>query len=147
MINQKIQAVIKKHPDKANTSQYLELAKKDEKGVPRPTGTHRVKLLRGDFTKRTTQHKGEQQGVMLIFDEDGVEKKYFVPMLNDEGSFHYLFEKFANIEEGTELEMEFVKEGMRGYIDVRPIRDTDDIPVIESQSDTYEPDFDKYETN
>ena len=51
------------------------------------------------------------------------------------GKFHYLFDRFQYIEEGTELEIEFVKSGLKGFIDVRIgfVKDEtpDDVPTIE----------------
>ena len=92
------------------------------------------------------------EGVNLFFDEDGVEKKYFIPTyINDKnsdkyGKFHYLFEKFADIEEGEMLEIEYVKKGLTGFVDVRrlenKIPEYSDIPVINedenNQGDTDE---------
>lgn len=132
------------YPDKVTKSEYLELAKKDERGVPRSTGVHIVTLLRSElFTKNDEYHRNEE-GMNLYFDEDGIEKKYFISTYVTDrnspnfGKFHYLYQKFADIEEDTILEMEYIKKGIRGYVDVRlhvsPGErkiNNDEIPVIE----------------
>ena len=145
---EKIQKTLERYPDRVSKSDFLELAKKDEKGVPRPTGPHKVKLLRGEFAKRDTEFHQNEQGIMLYFEENGKEVKYFVPLLNKEGKFHYLFERFGEIEEGAELEIEFVKKGLKGFIDVRTAEEgkeviqTDasdkDIPVVEDENNSGE---------
>ena len=136
-------------PDKQNRGNWLELAKKDERGVPMPTGVHRVKLLKGEEDKKINFRGIEEDGIMLYFDEAGIEKKYFVPIyVNDKnsdnyGKFHYLFEKFGQINEGSDLEMEYVRKGKAGYVDVRVVgKDNlsiDDIPVVEDNVDNIPP--------
>lgn len=154
----KIKAVVEKYPDKVRIGEFLQLAKKDERGVPQSTGVHKVKLLRGEFGKRDTQYHHNQQGIELYFEEDGEEVKYFVPMWGDDKKFHYLFERFKDIEEGSMLELEYKREGKRGYIDVREIGgeeeideddgerklkkiSKDDIPIIEEDDSNVPPEF------
>ncbi|MCX6724221.1 MAG: hypothetical protein NT155_03580 [Candidatus Staskawiczbacteria bacterium] len=146
-----IKRYLAQYPDRVTKNDYLELAKKNEKGVPMSTGVHIVTLLKCENATRDTEYRGEEKGINLIVDEDGVEKKYFVPMFVTDknspnyGKFHYLFQKFEDIEEDTMLEMEFVRKGARGYVDVRihdvgnnikdNKADTNDIPVIEETKD------------
>lgn len=130
-------------PEKLNRGSFLELCPKNEKGIPTSNGVHHVKLLRGEVGEnKDYKTQKMEEGIRLFFEEDGIEKQYFVPkLINDKnnekhGKFHYLFERFADIEEGDLLDMEFVKRGMKGFIDVRPsggvpLVNTDDIPVIE----------------
>jgi hypothetical protein len=128
-------------PDNVVRASFLELAKKGENGVPVSTGIHYVKLLRGETgVNKDYKTQKDVEGIWLFFEEDGIEKKYFVPeKYNDKnneekyGKFYYLYERFADIPEGSNLEMQFVKKGMAGYIDVKVVNDkidTDDIPVI-----------------
>jgi hypothetical protein len=135
---------IKNEPSKTNRSNWLELAKKDERGVPMPTGVHRVRLLRGEESRRTNFRGIDEEGIMLYFEEDGIEKQYFIPTYvsdknsDNYGKFHYLFENFANIEEGAELEMEYVKKGKAGFVNVKLVGkqqgyDDETIPVIEDE--------------
>lgn len=117
---------------------WLELVKQDKKKIPRATGPHRVKLIRGEHSKKEDYKTKETvQGILLYFEEDGVEKKYFIPLLNKEtGKFHYLIDRFSEIEEGNVLVMEYKRrEGsVKGYIDVQlaqgEVKD-DEIPIID----------------
>lgn len=124
----KIKEIVEEHPNKQNPSisdSFLELAKKDERGVIQGTGPHTVKLISGEITKRDTQFEQGQEGIMLNFKEGDEEKKYFVPMYGKGGKFHYLFERFADIKEGENLIMEFRKKGLKGFIDVQRVDDPD----------------------
>jgi hypothetical protein len=138
-----IKEKIMQEPSKSNRSAFLELAKKDDKGIPRPypadNPIHIVKLLRAEEGINKDFYQKEVEGIWLHFEEDGTEKKYFVPTYytdkNKEnyGKFHYLFERFSDIEEGEMLEMEYIKKGTGGFIRVDKASDktNDDIPVIE----------------
>lgn len=117
----------------------LDLVKKDAKNVPQSTGIHKVKILRDE--KRMDIHVFisstgflEVQGIRFWFDEGGEEKFYDVPFFNKDdykrkdfkasdptNRPHYLLERFAEIEEGTELELEFMRRGTNGFIDVRKV--------------------------
>lgn len=147
-----IREELQKNPDKVNMRTFLELAKKDERGIPQPNGIHTVKLLRGEEDERTNYKGILEEGIMLYFEEEGIEKKYFIAkFINDKnsdnyGKFHYLYERFADIEEGDELEMEYIRKGKTGYIDVRKVSDQEfpsesepeiseeDIPIVEDEN-------------
>lgn len=144
-----LKKIMSKYPEKVSpNSEWLKLAIKEEgKGV-QGTGPHLLKLLRGELAKKENYTtKKEEQGIMLFFEEGGKEKKYFIPMLDKEGKFHYLFEKFANIEEGEELILEYKKKdkSFKGFIDVKKKGEvlktvsSDEIPIIEEEN--YEGDF------
>lgn len=145
-----LKKIIEENPEKVNRANFLELAKKDAKGIPQSTGIHHVKLLRGEEGINKDFQGKEQEGVWLFFYEGGVEKKYFVPKLvtdknNDKyGKFNYLFEKFADIEEGAFLTMEYVKKGMKGFVEVKidevgqmPQVTVKEIPIIEDNMEEY----------
>ena len=119
---QKLQQAIQSRPDlKSDRSQFLQLAIKEGNAV-RGTGPQRVKIVNCENAVNK-DYKTQQpiKGVNLIFEQNGTTKKYFVPILGDDGKFHYLFEKFADIPEGTELIVEYKrKEGsVKGFIDVQ----------------------------
>lgn len=145
-----IKKMIQAEPENVVRANFLELAKKDTRGLPQSNGVHHVKLLRGEEGEsKDFKTQKMVKGVWLYFEEDGMEKKYFVPTYyNDKnsekyGKFYYLFEKFADIAEGSLLEIEYVKKGVTGYIDVRPegsapVQDMNDIPVIEDEQDMSE---------
>lgn len=119
---------------------YLELAKKDDSGVPRSTGIHRVRLIKDELVKDVSVYVGKEkvikvQGIRYYFFEDGEEKIYDVPLYqkdyylalakkepNPPKKYHYLLDKFAEIDEGDEIEIEYVQKGFGdGYIDVRKV--------------------------
>ena len=106
---------------KSDRSDYLKLAVKEGK-VVRGTGPHKVKLVGCEnAVNKDYKTQKDVKGVNLLFEEKGVSKKYFVPTLGDDGKFHYLIERFADIEEGTELVLEYKRrEGSaKGFINVQ----------------------------
>lgn len=118
----KLSNLIKGRPDlKSDRSEYLKLAVKEGK-IVRGTGPHRVKLMGCEnATNKDYMTQREVKGVNLLFEENGIPKKYFVPTLGDDDKFHYLIERFAEIEEGTELILEYQRrEGSaKGFINVQ----------------------------
>lgn len=146
-----IKNTIAKEPDKITRGSFLQLVRQEGKTTV-STGVHHVKLLRGENSSKNNFKTGKpEEGVDLYFEEDGIEKKYFVPTyVNDKnsdkyGKFHYLFEKFADIPEGSLLELEYIKKGITGFIDVRAKGGnvsshvaqitTDEIPVVEDNAE------------
>ena len=143
---EKLQKAIQSRPDlKSDRSQYLKI--KDA------GGPIKVKLIGCENAKnRDYETQKEVQGVNLLFEQDGIQKKYFVPTIGKDGKFHYLIERFADIEEGTELILEFQRKkgSVQGFIDVKlaseveenaprePMVGIDDgeIPVIEEKDET-----------
>jgi len=137
---EKLSKLTKDNPElKSNRSDYLKLAVKEGNAV-RGTGKHKVKLMGCEnAVNKEYQTQKEIKGVNLLFEEEGQPKKYFVPTLADDGKFHYLIERFADIEEGTELILEYQrKEGsVKGFINVRLVEEEgvdvakdEGIPVI-----------------
>lgn len=119
---EKLSNLINQRPDlKSDRSEYLKLAVKEGK-VVKGTGPHKVKLVGCEnAVNKDYMTQKEVKGVNLLFEENGAPKKYFVPTLGDDGKFHYLIERFADIEEGTELILEYkVPPGrMKGFISVQ----------------------------
>ena len=146
---QQLQKVVQSRPDlKSDRSDYLKLAVKDAGGAVRGTGPHKVKVISCEnATSKDYKTQQAVKGVNLLFEENGVVKKYFVPTLGDDGKFHYLIERFADIEERTEIVMEYQRKpgSTKGFINVQlaneasesipgePTVNIDDgeIPVIE----------------
>lgn len=121
----------------------LELAKKDEHDIPQSTGKHFVTILRDE--KRTdirlytsgTGYK-EVTGIRYWFDEAGVEKYYDVPLIGKDDKPHYLIAHFSEINEGDKLEMEYVKKGKGGFIEVKKAgtgKVDGEIPTIQLDED------------
>jgi len=144
---EKLQKMVSNNPKlKSDKSAYLKLAVKEGNAV-RGTGEHRVKLIGCEnATNRDYQTQKEVKGVNLLFEENGEPKKYFVPTLGDDGKFHYLIERFAGIEEGTELILEYQrKEGsVKGFINVKVAGEEkegvdevkeEEIPIINEEED------------
>jgi len=140
---EKLQKLVNQNPTlKSNKSEYLKLAIKEGNAV-RGTGPHKVKLVGCENAiNKDYQTQKEIKGVNLLFEEDGQPKKYFVPTLGDDGKFHYLIEKFADIEEGTDLILEYRrKEGsVRGFISVEIVEgeetlDDGELPIINEKED------------
>lgn len=140
---QRLQKAIESRPDlKSDRSNYLQLAVKEGDAV-RGTGPHRVKVI--DCENAVNKDYKTQKpikGVNLILEENGQTKKYFVPILGDDGKFHYLFEKFAGIPEGTELIMEYTRKtgSFKGFIDVqlageseRVIQEGEEIEIVDGE--------------
>lgn len=141
---EKLQKLVKNNPNlKSDKSTFLKLAIR-EGNVVKSTGPHRVKLMSCE-NAINKDYKTQKQikGVNLLFEENGEPKKYFVPILGDDGKFHYLIERFAEIEEGTELILEYQRrEGsVKGFINVEMVGEErveqptgeEEIPIIEEE--------------
>ena len=75
---------------KANITPVLHLAQKKEGGGTEGTGRHVVKLLKDEMDTRTNFATGkEEQIVWFYVEEDGIEKKYAVPVKDSNGDLHY----------------------------------------------------------
>ena len=141
---EKLSTLIKNNPKlKSNRGDYLKLAVKEGNAV-RGTGPHKVKLVGCEnATNKDYQTQKQVRGVNLLFEENGQPKKYFVPTIGDDGKFHYLIERFADIEEGTELVLEYQRrEGsVRGFINVEVAGEEgveqpageEEIPIVEDE--------------
>ena len=141
---EKLQKLVDNNPKlKSDRGQYLKLAVKEGNAV-RGTGPHHVKLIGCEnATNKDYQTQKQVRGVNLLFEENGQPKKYFVPTIGDDGKFHYLIERFADIEEGTELVLEYQRrEGsVRGFINVEVAGEEgveqptgeEEIPIIEDE--------------
>lgn len=105
----------------------LELAKKNDKGIPTSTGKHTVELLRDEERDDIRLYKSqnsykEVQGIRYWFDENGVEKYYDISLLDkEEEKPHYLLQKMAEFNEGDMLVLEYIQKGQGGYIDVKTV--------------------------
>ena len=141
---EKLQKLIKNNPKlKSNRSEYLKLAVK-EGNVVRSTGPHKLRLIGCEnATNKDYQTQQLIKGVNLLFEEEGVPKKYFVPILGDDKKFHYLIEIFSEIDEGEELILEFKRRegGVKGFINVEVVSEEkveqpigeEEIPIIEDE--------------
>lgn len=99
------------------------------------TGKHTLRFTGMEKGNNSDYQTGKDvEGYFLMFDEDGVSKKYFTPIIDkNSDKYHYLIVKFRDIEIGDELEMEYVAKGVRGYIEVTVLNrdiEVDEAPEI-----------------
>ena len=147
---EKLHKLVSDNPKlQSDKSEFLKLAVKEGDAV-RGTGPHKVKLVGcANATNKDYRTQKEVKGVNLLFEEKGAQKKYFVPTLGNDGKFHYLIERFAEIEEGTELILEYQRrEGsVKGFINVEvvggegdgvDVAEEKEIPVVEEEDETFE---------
>ena len=141
---EKLSNLIKNNPKlQSSRGEYLKLAVKEGNAV-RSTGPHKLRLI-GCENAINKDYKTQEQvkGVNLLFEENGEPKKYFVPTLGEDGKFHYLIERFAEIDEGEELILEFKRRegGVKGFINVEVVSEEkveqpigeEEIPIIEDE--------------
>jgi len=134
---QRLQKLVDGNPKfKSNRIDWLKL---------KDTGKHQVVLIGCEnATGKDYQTQQPIQGVNLLFEEEGIPKKYFVSILGKDGKFHYLIERFADIKEGTKLVLEYQRKpgSVQGFIRVQvvgegegtDIVDDGEIPIIEDQN-------------
>lgn len=107
----------------------LRLAIKEDGKAPQPTGPHRVKLI-SDNTQNGKDHEGKVVPIVrYILEENGEQKRYDVPVKNKEGELHYLVQRLAEVSEGQEIILEMKKKGIKNYVSVTAIGDTNDVEV------------------
>jgi len=123
---------------KANITPVLHLAQKKENGGTEGTGRHVVKLLKDEMDTRTNFATGkEEQIVWYYIEEDGIEKKYAVPVNDSNGDLHYLVQRLGLLKPGTEVALEYKRKGVKGYISVEILTEDseEDIVIEEEGSD------------
>lgn len=106
---------------KAGIVPRLRLAAKDEKGVPRSTGPHTVKMLEDKLINGKNKETGEPAYfVRYYLEENGEKKMYDVPVKDAKtGADHYLWQRLSEVKEGEVIVMECKKRGPKNYIEVR----------------------------
>ena len=120
---------------KANITPVLHLAQKKEGGGTEGTGRHVVKLLKDELDKRTNFATGEEEHIVWYYvEEDGIEKKYAVPVKDGNGDLHYLVQRLGVLKPGTEVALEYKRKGVKGYISVDVLtEDSEEDIVIEGE--------------
>jgi hypothetical protein len=123
--------------DKAGIRQRLQLAAKDERGVPRSTGPQKVKFLEDKLIQVVDRDSGEKiPAVRYIFEQNGKEVEYDVPVKNKQGEVHYLVKAMAPVKEGETITLECQKSGQKSFINVTRGQDgSEDEPVYERDID------------
>ena len=126
---------------------FLQLATqvKDENGNKKGvkgTGSHTVKFISDKEVKgENFKTKEERKEVEYIFEENGIKKRYNVPVHSDKGELHYFVQRMAEVQKGETITLEYKKiEGsFKGYIQVDrgnvELKDKgagyEEIPIIE----------------
>jgi len=113
----------------------LELAKKDERGIPQSTGKHLVTILRDERKDDIREYTGQSSfkevvGIRYWFDENGTEKYYDVPlfMKGTKDQPDYRLAKFSELNEGDKITLEYIRKGERGFIDVKKVGE--ELPTV-----------------
>lgn len=110
---------------KAGVIPRLRLAVQKQGGGTESTGAHKVKAIEDKIVQGIDRNTGKEIYLMrYIFEENGEKKRYDVPVKDKQGDCHYLIERLAEVNEGEEITLEYVRKGLKGYIDVK--RDHED---------------------
>lgn len=107
----------------------LRLATKEDGKAPVPTGPHRVKIISDKLQSGKDSEGKVIPIVRYIFEENGEQKRYDVPVKNKEGDLHYLVQRLAEMDEGQEMILEMKKRGMRNYVSVSMVQHSSDIDM------------------
>lgn len=100
----------------------LKLGVKQAKGGVKSTGSHKVKILEDKIVKGLDAQTGKEiDYVEYILEENGEKKFYRTKVKNKEGKLNYLVQHLSEVKEGEEVFMEMKKQGMKNYIEVRPL--------------------------
>jgi len=130
--------------DKAGILPRLILGEKLEGGGVQSTGPHKVTFVSDRGVEGKDFHSGKMRPeVLYIFEEDGQEKEYRVPVKTESDDVHYFVKKMAEIYEGTELTLEMRKKGTRNYISVvvegkGEVRDDEEVHFDEGEEPSAE---------
>ena len=125
----------------ANVIPDLKLFIKREGGGTQSTGPHKVKLIDSKIIKGTDFKTNEEIYVVrLLVEEDGEQKKYDFPMKDKKGDIHYLVQRLAEFEEGSEVILEGKSEGGRSFTNVSSVNTTsqtseEEVPTITQDKD------------
>jgi hypothetical protein len=114
---------------KANIVPVLRLAQQVEGGGVQSTGRHVVTLVKDALSKRINPRTGKEEYIVWYYvKEDGIEKRYAVPVKDDNGELHYLVQRLGVLKPGTEVALEYKRKGMKGYIAVEVLSENSEEP-------------------
>lgn len=119
----------------------LNLGSKLAEGGVKSTGPHTVKFLEEPVVvvgKDFITSK-ERKELRFIVEENGVNYRWNVPILNKEGQPNYLVERLIDVEVGDERILEMVRKGTRNYIDIRKVDEAPEEPPVDAQDDEIHP--------
>jgi len=118
---------------------WLKLGIKKKDGGVESTGPHKVVFVEDKIVKGQDYHtKQERLEVEYIFEENGEQKRYRVPVYGKDGNLHYFLERMKDFNYGDELILEMKWVGDKNVIEVSRVdeieRTDDGIPVIEEDA-------------
>ena len=74
-----------------------------------PNGQHRVKIKSQKIGKGKNYKGDEQEMLIMVIEDNGVEKLWDMPLKNEDGNLYYLIEDLEDIEIGEEFIVEAFK--------------------------------------
>jgi hypothetical protein len=77
--------------------------------VEAPNGPHRVKVLKAEQGRGKSFKGVEHDELQMTILDNGVEKQWNVPVMNEDGNLHYIVEALAGIPDGEEFMVEAFK--------------------------------------
>lgn len=125
--------------EQLNILPKLRLGNKLEKGGVQATGPHHVKFLEEPVTVMGRDEKGApRKELKFIVEEGNIKYRWQVPILGKDGQPSYLIERLMNIEVGDERILEMCKQGIKNFIDVRPVGGLPELPDVDEDPDDSE---------
>lgn len=119
---------------KANILPKLRLAIKKESGSVQGTGSHRVRLIEDKVVRGVDRDTGKEIPMMkYIVEENGELKFYAVPVKDKKDELHYLIQRLSEIPEGGEVFLEYKRHGIKGYIEVIPVANIQNVEIDEDE--------------
>ena len=129
--------------EQANIVPTLQLGTKQQGGGVKSTGRHFVKFISDKVVKGTEYMTGKEiQVVKYIFEENGTQKQYKVPVKSKTGELHYFIQRMMDCQIGEEIILEMKSERGKNFISFerviqgkpeKPLISEDEIPVIEDE--------------
>ena len=121
--------------EKAGILPKLRLGIKKAGGGVMPNGAHRVKIIEDKIIRKNDPTTGKEiEWVRFTLEENGEKKIYDTKLKAKDGSLSYLVQRFAEVEENTEVVLEMKKQGIKNYIEVMPVGHSSSVEV-ESEED------------
>jgi len=108
----------------------LRLGIKLPKGGVKSTGPHRVKILEDKIIRDLDIESGKEvEFVRYILEEQGERKIYQTKIKNKQGELSYLIQRLAELSEGSEVILEMQRQGIKNYVSVTPLDNSQPIEV------------------
>ena len=100
----------------------LQLGIKLDGGGVKSTGPHRVRFISDSIVEGVDPETGKPRKEMkYLVEEDGITKRWHVPIRDKQGNPNYLLERLMGIEEGDEAILEMKRKGIKNYVTVQKV--------------------------